>query len=141
MDERIKHETEVRDYAIKRILAEVPYCRLNGDAQKRVPNNINISFQFIEGESLLIMLDMAGICASSGSACTSGSLDPSHVLLAIGLPHEIAHGSLRMTIGEETTKEDMDYVVDNIKEIVTKLRTMSPLYLSLIHISEPTRRS
>ena len=97
MDERIKHETEVRDYAIKRILAEVPYCRLNGDAQKRVPNNINISFQFIEGESLLIMLDMAGICASSGSACTSGSLDPSHVLLAIGLPHEIAHGSLRMT--------------------------------------------
>ena len=128
MDERIKHETEVRDYAIKRILAEVPYCRLNGDAQKRVPNNINISFQFIEGESLLIMLDMAEICASSGSACTSGSLDPSHVLLAIGLPHEIAHGSLRMTIGEETTKEDMDYVVDNIKEIVTKLRTMSPLY-------------
>ena len=128
MDERIKHETEVRDYAIKRILAEVPYCRLNGDAQKRVPNTINISFQFIEGESLLIMLDMAGICASSGSACTSGSLDPSHVLLAIGLPHEIAHGSLRMTIGEETTKEDMDYVVDNIKEIVTKLRTMSPLY-------------
>ena len=128
MDERIKKETEVRDYAIKRILAEVPYCRLNGDAQKRVPNNINISFQFIEGESLLIMLDMAGICASSGSACTSGSLDPSHVLLAIGLPHEIAHGSLRMTIGEETTKEDMDYVVDNIKEIVTKLRTMSPLY-------------
>lgn len=128
MDERIKHETEVRDYAIKRILAEVPYSRLNGDAQKRVPNNINISFQFIEGESLLIMLDMAGICASSGSACTSGSLDPSHVLLAIGLPHEIAHGSLRMTIGEETTKEDMDYVVDNIKEIVTKLRTMSPLY-------------
>lgn len=128
MDERIKHETEVRDYAIKRILAEVPYCRLNGDATKRVPNNINISFQFIEGESLLIMLDMAGICASSGSACTSGSLDPSHVLLAIGLPHEIAHGSLRMTIGEETTKEDMDYVVDHIKEIVTKLRTMSPLY-------------
>ena len=128
MDERIKKETEVRDYAIKRILAEVPYCRLNGDAVKRVPNNINISFQFIEGESLLIMLDMAGICASSGSACTSGSLDPSHVLLAIGLPHEIAHGSLRMTIGEETTKEDMDYVVDNIKEIVTKLRKMSPLY-------------
>lgn len=128
MDERIKKETEVRDYAIKRILAEVPYCRLNGDAVKRVPNNINISFQFIEGESLLIMLDMAGICASSGSACTSGSLDPSHVLLAIGLPHEIAHGSLRMTIGEETTKEDMDYVVDKIKEIVTKLRKMSPLY-------------
>ena len=132
MDERIKKETEVRDYAIKRILAEVPYCRLNGDAVKRVPNNINISFQFIEGESLLIMLDMAGICASSGSACTSGSLDPSHVLLAIGLPHEIAHGSLRMTIGEETTKEDMDYVVDKIKEIVTKLRKMSPLYEAFV---------
>lgn len=128
MKERTAKEIEVRDYAIKRLLAEVPYCRLNGDAKKRLPNNINISFQFIEGESLLIMLDMAGICASSGSACTSGSLDPSHVLLAIGLPHEIAHGSLRMTLGEETTKEDMDYVVEKIKEIVEKLRIMSPLY-------------
>lgn len=128
MKERTAKEMEVRDYAIKRLLAEVPYCRLNGDAKKRLPNNINISFQFIEGESLLIMLDMAGICASSGSACTSGSLDPSHVLLAIGLPHEIAHGSLRMTLGEETTKEDMDYVVEKIKEIVEKLRIMSPLY-------------
>ncbi len=128
MKERTAKEIEVRDYAIERILAEVPYCRLNGDARNRLPNNINISFQFIEGESLLIMLDMAGICASSGSACTSGSLDPSHVLLAIGLPHEIAHGSLRMTLGEETTKEDMDYVIEKIKEIVEKLRTMSPLY-------------
>lgn len=128
MKERTTKEIEVRDYAIERLLAEVPYCRLNGDAKKRLPNNINISFQFIEGESLLIMLDMAGICASSGSACTSGSLDPSHVLLAIGLPHEIAHGSLRMTLGEETTKEDMDYVVEKIKEIVEKLRIMSPLY-------------
>lgn len=128
MDERIKQETELRDYAIDRILSEVPYCRLNGDRRKRLPNNINISVQFIEGESLLIMLDMAGICASSGSACTSGSLDPSHVLLAIGLPHEIAHGSLRMTLGEETTKEDMDYVIEKLKEIVEKLRTMSPLY-------------
>lgn len=128
MDERIKKETELRDYAIDRILSEVPYCRLNGDRRKRLPNNINISVQFIEGESLLIMLDMAGICASSGSACTSGSLDPSHVLLAIGLPHEIAHGSLRMTLGEETTKEDMDYVIEKLKEIVEKLRTMSPLY-------------
>ena len=128
MKERTAKEIEVRDYAIERLLAEVPYCRLNGDAKKRHPNNINISFQFIEGESLLIMLDMAGICASSGSACTSGSLDPSHVLLAIGLPHEIAHGSLRMTLGEETTKEDMDYVVEKIKEIVEKLRIMSPLY-------------
>lgn len=128
MDERIKKETELRDYAIDRILSEIPYCRLNGDRKKRLPNNINISFQFVEGESLLIMLDMAGVCASSGSACTSGSLDPSHVLLAIGLPHEIAHGSLRMTLGEETTKEDMDYVVDKLKEIVDRLRTMSPLY-------------
>lgn len=128
MDERIKKETEIRDYAIDRILSEIPYCRLNGDRKRRLPNNINISFQFVEGESLLIMLDMAGVCASSGSACTSGSLDPSHVLLAIGLPHEIAHGSLRMTLGEETTKEDMDYVVDKLKEIVDRLRTMSPLY-------------
>ncbi len=128
MEERTSKEKEVRDYAIDRILAEIPYCRLNGDRKKRLPNNINISFQFIEGESLLIMLDMAGICASSGSACTSGSLDPSHVLLAIGLPHEIAHGSLRMTLGEETTKEDMDYVIDQLKEIVNKLRSMSPLY-------------
>ncbi|MBU5459032.1 cysteine desulfurase NifS [Anaerostipes sp. MSJ-23] len=128
MDERIKKETELRDYAIDRILSEIPYCRLNGDRKRRLPNNINISFQFVEGESLLIMLDMAGVCASSGSACTSGSLDPSHVLLAIGLPHEIAHGSLRMTLGEETTKEDMDYVVDKLKEIVDRLRTMSPLY-------------
>ena len=128
MEERTSKEREVRDYAIDRILAEIPYCRLNGDRRKRLPNNINISFQFIEGESLLIMLDMAGICASSGSACTSGSLDPSHVLLAIGLPHEIAHGSLRMTLGEETTKEDMDYVIDKLKDIVDKLRSMSPLY-------------
>lgn len=128
MEERTKKESEMRDHLIERILAEVPYARLNGHRTNRLPNNVNISFQFIEGESLLIMLDMAGICASSGSACTSGSLDPSHVLLAIGLPHEIAHGSLRMTIGDENTMEEMDYVVDNIKEIVTKLRAMSPLY-------------
>ena len=126
--ERTAYEVELRDYLIDRVLSEVPYVRLNGHRTNRLPNNANFAFQFIEGESLLIMLDMQGICGSSGSACTSGSLDPSHVLLAIGLPHEIAHGSLRMTIGEETTKEDMDYVVDNIKEIVTKLRTMSPLY-------------
>lgn len=128
MEERTKKEIKLRDYTMDRILAEIPYCRINGDKKKRLPNNINISVQFIEGESLLIMLDMAGICASSGSACTSGSLDPSHVLLAIGLPHEIAHGSLRMTLGEETTKEDMDYVIEKLKEIVGKLRTMSPLY-------------
>lgn len=128
LTERMNKETELRDYLIGRIEKEIPYCRLNGDRVKRLPNNVNFSFQFIEGESLLIMLDMKGICASSGSACTSGSLDPSHVLLAIGLPHEIAHGSLRLTLSEENTKEEIDYVVDSIKEIVNKLRSMSPLY-------------
>ena len=128
MQERTKKETEVRDYLIKRVLEEIPYTRLNGHPTKRLPNNANFSFQFIEGESLLIMLDMKGICASSGSACTSGSLDPSHVLLAIGLPHEIAHGSLRMSIGADTTKEDIDYTIDQLKEIVAHLRSMSPLY-------------
>jgi cysteine desulfurase len=128
MEERTKKECELRDHLIDRILAEVPYARLNGHRTKRLPNNVNISFQFIEGESMLIMLDMAGICGSSGSACTSGSLDPSHVLLAIGLPHEIAHGSLRLTLGDENTMEEMDYVVEHVKEIVTKLRSMSPLY-------------
>ncbi len=128
MDERIKYETELRDYMIKRILDEIPYSRLNGHTTKRLPNNVNVSFEFVEGESMLIMLDMAGICASSGSACTSGSLDPSHVLLAIGLPHEKAHGSLRLTLSEETTKEEVDFVVDKLKEIVANLRNMSPLY-------------
>lgn len=128
MEERMKKETELRDYLIERILKEIPYTRLNGHSRKRLPNNVNISFQFVEGESILIMLDMAGICASSGSACTSGSVDPSHVLLAIGLPHEIAHGSLRLTLGYENTKEEMDTVVDNLKRIITNLRNMSPLY-------------
>ena len=128
MEERTAKEIELRDYLIQRIETEIPFCRLNGDRQKRLPNNVNFSFQFIEGESLLIMLDMKGICASSGSACTSGSLDPSHVLLAIGLPHEIAHGSLRMTLNEDITKEDLDYVVDSLKEIIQNLRNMSPLY-------------
>ena len=128
MEERTKKEAELRDYLISRVLEEVPYTKLNGHPEKRLPNNANFSFRFIEGESLLIMLDMKGICASSGSACTSGSLDPSHVLLAIGLPHEIAHGSLRLTLSEETTKEEIDYVVESIKEIVTNLRNMSPLY-------------
>lgn len=132
MEERTKKECEMRDYLIDRLLAEVPYVRLNGDRIRRLPNNVNLSFQFIEGESLLIMLDMVGICASSGSACTSGSLDPSHVLLAIGLPHEIAHGSLRMTLGDENTMEEMDYVIEHIKDIVTKLRAMSPLYEDFI---------
>lgn len=128
MTERTQKEIALRELLIQRVYAEIPYVRLNGDHQRRLPNNVNFSFQFIEGESLLIMLDMAGICGSSGSACTSGSLDPSHVLLAIGLPHEIAHGSLRLTLGEENTEEEINYVVDTVKEIVTKLRSMSPLY-------------
>ena len=128
MDAKIKKETELRDYMIERVLAEIPYVRLNGHRTLRLPNNANFSFQFIEGESLLIMLDMKGICASSGSACTSGSLDPSHVLLAIGLPHEIAHGSLRLTLSEETTKEEIDFTIDQLQAIVENLRNMSPLY-------------
>ena len=128
MEERTAKERELRDYLIGRVLREVPYTRLNGHRTERLPNNANFSFQFIEGESLLIMLDMDGICGSSGSACTSGSLDPSHVLLAIGLPHEIAHGSLRLTLSDETTKEELDEVVESIKKIVEKLRSMSPLY-------------
>lgn len=128
MDEKSRKELQLRDYLIERIEKEIPYCRLNGDRTKRLPNNVNISFEFIEGESMLIMLDMKGICASSGSACTSGSLDPSHVLLAIGLPHEKAHGSLRMTVSEENTVEEMDTVVEAVKEIVENLRSMSPLY-------------
>lgn len=132
MAERAQKEAKLRDYLIKRVLDEIPYTKLNGHPSKRLPNNANFSFRFVEGESLLIMLDMKGICASSGSACTSGSLDPSHVLLAIGLPHEIAHGSLRLTLGEETTEEDIDYTVDCLKGIVKNLREMSPLYEDFI---------
>lgn len=128
MDARAAYEAELRDYMIARILKEIPYVRLNGHSQKRLPNNVNVSIRFIEGEALLMMLDMKGICGSSGSACTSGSLDPSHVLLAIGLPHAIAHGSLRLTLSDETTKEDVDYTVDELKKIVERLRGMSPLY-------------
>lgn len=128
MTENIKKQTAVRDYLIDRILKEIPNARLNGPDLDRLPNNVNISFRFIEGESLLIMLDQAGICASSGSACTSGSLDPSHVLLAIGLPHEIAHGSLRLSVSSETTMEEADYVVEQLVRIITRLRMMSPLY-------------
>ena len=134
--ERSRKECELRDYLIRRIEKGIPYCRLNGDRTNRLPNNVNFSFQFIEGESLLIMLDMKGICASSGSACTSGSLDPSHVLLAIGLPHEIAHGSLRLTLSEDNTVEEMDYVVDRVKEIVDRLRQMSPLYEDFVKKEE-----
>ncbi len=128
IENRMEKEAELRDYLIEKIEKEIPYCKLNGHRTNRLPNNVNFSFTFIEGESLLIMLDMKGICASSGSACTSGSLDPSHVLLAIGLPHEMAHGSLRLTLSEENTKEELDYTVESIKEIVGKLRQMSPLY-------------
>ena len=132
MKERTAEEIKVRDHLIERIEKEIPYAKLNGDRVKRLPNNVNFSFQFVEGESMLILLDSKGICASSGSACTSGSLDPSLVLLAIGLPHEIAHGSLRLTISDQITMEDADYVVDNLKEIVNHLREMSPLYEDFI---------
>lgn len=128
MEVKAKKETELRDYLIQRIESEIPYCYLNGHRTNRLPNNVNISFLFIEGESLLIMLDMKGICASSGSACTSGSLDPSHVLLAIGRKPEEAHGSLRLTLSEDNTKEELDIVVEEVKQIVDRLREMSPLY-------------
>ena len=128
MKERTKKEAELRDYLIDRIMKEIPFTKLNGSREHRLPNNANFSFRFIEGESMLIMLDMEGICASSGSACTSGSLDPSHVLLAIGLPHEIAHGSLRISLSEETTKEDIDFTIEQLERIVPYLRSMSPLY-------------
>ncbi len=128
MEERTRQEIELRDLLITRVMAEIPYVRLNGHRTNRLPNNANFSFQFIEGESLLIMLDMENICGSSGSACTSGSLDPSHVLLGIGLPHEIAHGSLRLTLSHETTEDEINYTVEKIRQIVDKLRSMSPLY-------------
>ena len=128
MEEKGRKERELREYLIRSIEKQIPYCRLNGHRERRLPGNVNFSFQFIEGESLLIMLDMKGICASSGSACTSGSLDPSHVLLAIGLKHEEAHGSLRMTLSEDNTVEELDEVVEALKAIVGRLREMSPLY-------------
>ena len=128
LEERNEKESRLRDLLIEKVLTEIPYTRLNGDRNIRLSNNTSFCFRFIEGESLLIMLDRKGICASSGSACTSGSLDPSHVLLAIGLPHEIAHGSIRMTLSDETTEEDIEYTVENLKAIVERLRSMSPLY-------------
>lgn len=132
MNERMGRETEIRDHMIRRIMAEIPYSRLNGHESERLPNNINISFQFVEGETILIMLDMVGICASAGSACTSGSVDPSHVLTAIGLPKEISHGAVRLTLGYENTMEEGDFVVDNLKRIVENLRNMSPAYQDFI---------
>ncbi len=128
MEDHAAYETELRDYLIERVLAEIPHSRLNGERQKRLPGNANFCFRFIEGESMLIWLDRQGICGSSGSACTSGSLDPSHVLLAIGLPHETAHGSLRLTLSYENTKEEIDYTVEQLTEIIERLRGMSPLW-------------
>ena len=122
----------MRDYYVSEVQKRIPYIKINGDMENRLPGNSNISFRFIEGEGLLLNLDLKGICASSGSACTSGSLDPSHILLAIGLPHEIAHGSLRISIGKYNTKEEVDYLLDNLVEIVKRLRNMSPLYDSFI---------
>ena len=133
LEETAAFVSSMRDYLIQQIEEKIPYIRLNGHRSQRLPNNVNFSFRYIEGEALLLSLDFKGIAASSGSACTSGSLDPSHVLLAIGLPHEIAHGSLRLTIGEETTMEDIDYVVENLVEIVDRLRRMSPLYEEILH--------
>lgn len=132
LDEHNKKIKELRDYYVEQVEARIPYIKINGDREKRLPGNSNISFRFIEGEGLLLNLDLKGICASSGSACTSGSLDPSHVLLAIGLPHEIAHGSLRISIGKYNTKEEVDYLIDNLVEIVKRLREMSPLWEEFI---------
>lgn len=128
LEETIAYESRLRDKLISRILEEIPYSRVNGSLTERLSNNTNFCFRFIEGESLLILLDQKGICGSSGSACTSGSLDPSHVLLAIGLPHEIAHGSIRLTLSTDTTEEEIDYTIDALKAIVERLRNMSPLY-------------
>lgn len=132
LEETSKYEARLRDRLIEGVLKEIPYARVNGDRTKRLSNNVSFCFRFVEGESLLIMLDQKGICASSGSACTSGSLDPSHVLLAIGLPHEIAHGSVRLTLSSETTEADVDYVVEALKQIVERLRSLSPLYEDFI---------
>lgn len=128
LKEHNQHQINFRDQLINKLMAKIPYTRLNGHPTKRLPGNVNISFEFIEGESLLLSLDMVGIAGSSGSACTSGSLDPSHVLMAIGLTHEIAHGSLRLTIGDPTTQEEINYVVEHLPPIVERLRQMSPLY-------------
>lgn len=132
MDAHYDKLHHLRDRALKGITERIPYIRINGHIEKRLPGNLNISFKYVEGESILLMLDMKGIKASSGSACTSGSLDPSHVLLAIGLPHEIAHGSLRLSFGEANTEKEVDYLVDCLDEIISKLRNMSPLYEDFI---------
>lgn len=132
-DNHVKHLMTLRDRLRKGIMEQIPYTKLNGHPTDRHPGNVNVCFEFIEGESLLLSLDLVGIAGSSGSACTSGSLDPSHVLMAIGLPHEIAHGSLRLTIGDFTTEEDVDYTIENLITIVERLRSYSPLYDKAIH--------
>jgi len=136
LEEHNQKIKELRDYYVQQVKEKIPYIRINGDMEHRLPGNSNISFRFIEGEGLLLNLDLKGICASSGSACTSGSLDPSHVLLAIGLPHEIAHGSLRISIGKYNTKEEVDYLVESLVEIVGRLREMSPLWEEFIEKGE-----
>jgi len=136
MDAAMKKTAALRDHMIARIEKEIPYCRLNGHRTERLPGNVNFCFRFIEGEGMLMLLDFNGICASSGSACTSGSLDPSHVLLAIGLPHEIAHGSLRLSLSEETTMEEADKAVDALTEIIPRLRGMSPLYEDFVRSNQ-----
>ena len=132
LDEHNNKIKELRDYYVEQVKEKIPYIKINGHMENRLPGNSNISFRFIEGEGLLLNLDLKGICASSGSACTSGSLDPSHVLLAIGLSHETAHGSLRITIGKYNTKEEVGYLVENLVEIVNRLREMSPLWEEFI---------
>ena len=127
MSETSARMTRMRDRLIEGIEATIPEVKLNGHRTKRLPNNVNFSIKYIEGESILLMLDMAGIAASSGSACTSGSLDPSHVLLALGLTHEVAHGSVRMTLGDDTTDEDIDYVLETLPKVAHRLRAMSPI--------------
>lgn len=133
MEVRAAREAELRDYFMQQVMQRIPYARVNGSRSRRLPGNVNFSFQFIEGESLLIMLDMQGICASSGSACTAGSPEPSHVLMALGMPEEIAHGSIRFTLGKDTTREEIDFTIEKMEEIIKKLRDMSPSYQSLVY--------
>lgn len=134
LEEKIAKMSKMRDLLIKGIKERIPYCKLNGpEDETRLCNNVNFSFKYIEGESILMLLDMYGIAASSGSACASGSLDPSHVLLAIGLPHEIAHGSVRLSVGEATTEEEVNYVLESLPKIIERLRLMSPLYEEVLN--------
>ena len=138
--EQTAYQSRLRDKLIKGLMDKIGYVKLNGHPTDRLPNNVNLSFQFIEGESLLLSLDMKGVAASSGSACTSGSLDPSHVLLAMGLSHEIAHGSLRLTLGKENTEEQIDYVIDVLPEIVERLRAMSPLWADKVKADDHQKK-